>query len=295
MKSINIVNKINMRQKVKLLISLAIVITAFSCKTSKMSLNIPSELSARAERVGVSGITGKGLPGAKRTINFEKDFTGQFKDGWVVSSDIYDKTPGGMFSAEATKRNLLQNAGININNVISKRVDKFQFTISDSNKSIIAFCHQQYLGKSLSYNIKNRVDFSTATNQASSFVCTFSQINKTGKTEWLLVLSYDRETPGGIIATTLRKGMAIEKGFIANSTDTIYIKPVFVDRNAGKIPENSPFKSFEVVGGYEFTLNQITIGIVDLFNRSIWFFPDSNTNYKTIVAAAGTALLLRVR
>lgn len=38
------------------------------------------------------------LPGASRTLEFEKEFIGKFKDGWKVSSDNYDKTPGGMQS-----------------------------------------------------------------------------------------------------------------------------------------------------------------------------------------------------
>jgi hypothetical protein len=42
-------------------------------------------------------VKGKLLPGVSRTLEFEKEFIGKFKDGWKVSSDKYDKTPGGIF------------------------------------------------------------------------------------------------------------------------------------------------------------------------------------------------------
>ena len=50
--------------------------------------------------VKVSRVKGKMLPGASRTLEFEKEFIGNFKDGWKVSSDNYDKTPGGMFQLQ---------------------------------------------------------------------------------------------------------------------------------------------------------------------------------------------------
>lgn len=284
-----------MRSKVGLLLSLAITAIVFSCTPSRIMLDIPSEISKQATKIGVSGVRGSGLTGSKRKLKYETEFTGQVRYGWAIGSDLYDKTPGGLFSPESIKRNLLLNFGVGINNVKSKHTDKYQFKLSDSENSVIAFCKQQYFGKSIEYNIKNRIDFSTATNQAFTFVASFFYLTNLQQTEWFLELKYDRETPGGIVATTLREGMAIEKGFLTNKTDTIHIKPLFIERNAEKIPENSLFKSFEVVGGYEFKLEETTIGIVDLFNPSIWFFAESNTTYKTVVAAAATALLLRNR
>jgi hypothetical protein len=284
-----------MGNKISFFLLFIITVVTSSCKTAKIILDVPSDVSNHATKIGVSGIRGKGLPGSKRPLKFEQEFTGTFKDGWVVTSDIFDKTPGGIFSAEAVKRGLLSNMGIEINNVTSKKTDKYQFTVSDSKNSIIAFCYQKYLGKSINYNIKNRIDFSTATNEASSFVASFLYETGLEKSEWFLELKYDRETPGGIVATNLREGMAIEKGFLANKTDTIHIKPLFIKRNAEKIAEKSIVKSFEIVGGYEFMYDKKTIGIVDLFNPSIWFFAESNTKFKSLVASAATALLLRRR
>jgi hypothetical protein len=45
----------------------------------------------------------KGLPGSKQQLKFNQDFSGTFKDGWVVTSNIFDKTHGAMFSTEAIK------------------------------------------------------------------------------------------------------------------------------------------------------------------------------------------------
>lgn len=47
--------------------------------------------------VKLSRVKGKMLPGVSRTLEFEKESIGKFKNGWEVSSDKYDKTPGGIF------------------------------------------------------------------------------------------------------------------------------------------------------------------------------------------------------
>jgi hypothetical protein len=48
-------------------------------------------------------VKGKLLPGVSRTLEFEKEFIGKFKDGWKVSSDKYDKTPGGFLKNKYEK------------------------------------------------------------------------------------------------------------------------------------------------------------------------------------------------
>lgn len=266
-----------------------------SCSPTKIMLDVPEQLITEADKIKVSGVKGKGIPGSKRALKFEREFSGEFKDGWTFETDIYNKTPGGVFSAESAKRNLFLNLGIGINDVTSRLIDKYQFKLSDKKSSVIVVCRQQYLGKSTSYDILNRANFSIANRQISSFAATILLSNNSVIADWFLELNYDRETPGGIIATTLREGMAIENGFVTNKTDTIQIKSLQIKRNAEKLPENSAFKSFDVVGGYEFKLKDKIIGIVDLFNPSIWLFVEPNTNYKTIVVAAATALLLRNR
>lgn len=264
-----------------------------SCTSIKMSIDVPANIDDEFSLVRVSRVKGKMLPGASRTLEFEKEFIGNFKDGWKVSSDKYDKTPGGMFSEEAIKRSFLLNFGIGINDVISKSSDRFQFNISDSKESLLVLCHQLYLGKSKSYQIKDMFEYSKGERQLSNFSTTmYFENNKEGN-PWLLQLGYDRETPDGIVATTLREGMAIEKGLITNLSDTIHIKTLFIKQATSS--KGTHAMPFPVIGGYEFSVGETSLGWVDLYASSIGFSNKITAKNKLIIAAASTAILLRNR
>ena len=264
-----------------------------SCTTVKMSVTAPESIIDKSTIVKVSNIKGKLLPGASRLIKFEKDFVGTFKDGWRVSSDRYDKTPGGIFSEEAIKRSFLLNFGIGINDVISKSSDRFQFNISDSKESLLVLCHQLYLGKSKSYQIKEMFEYSKGERQLSNFSATLHFENSIGENPWLLQLGYDRATPDGIVATTLREGMAIEKGMITNFSDTIHIKPLFIKQATSS--KGTHAMPFSVIGGYEFSVGDTSLGWVDLYASSIGFANKITSKNKLIIGAASTAILLRNR
>lgn len=253
----------------------------------------PDSIVEKSTIVKVSNIKGKLLPGASRSIKFEKDFLGTFKDGWRVSSDRYDKTPGGIFSEEAIKRSFLLNFGIGINDVISKSSDRFQFNLENSNESLLVICHQLYLGKSKSYQIKEMFEYSKGERQLSNFSATMHFENNIGGNPWLLQLGYDRETQGGIVATTLREGMAVEKGVISNLSDTIHIKPLFIKQATSS--KGTHAMPFPVIGGYDFSVGETSLGWVDLYASSIGFSNKTTAKNKLIIAAASTAILLRNR
>lgn len=222
---------------VKIFLSLLCVIilaNILSCTPAKFVLDVPDNITSNAKKIIVSGVKGKRLPGTSHTIKYEHQFSGTLKDGWVVSSDIYDKTPGGFFSDESNRRNLLLNFGIGINDVNSKRSDKYQFNISDSISSAIVFCKQVYVGKSKEYDIMKKADFSISEKQTSSFIASIFLTNSKKSEEWSLNLNYERETHGGIVSTILKEGMPAEHGFMTNKTDTISINTVFANALSGK-------------------------------------------------------------
>jgi hypothetical protein len=259
-------------------------------------LDVPEHIvSKQTEKINIKGVKGKGLPGSKRPLKFDHKFSGIFKDGWVVSTGTYDKTPGGMFSAEAAKRSLLLNLGLNINDVTSKTSDKFQFTLSDSINTMHIICSQKQVDHSVNYKFKDKVDFSLPETQSSNFSAVLLPDANSEKTEWHLILKYNLEMPGGSIAEMMREGTSAESGFLTNKSDTIFIEPLLIKTNTGKVINNAGADSFKIVGGYEFRMGDNTIGIVDLFNQSFSFFTETNKNYKMVIAAASTALLLRNR
>lgn len=264
-----------------------------SCTSVKMSVDVPVSMNEQYGLVKVSGVKGKMLPGASRPLRFESHFKAVFRDGWNVSSDIFDKTPGGFFSEESFKRSFLLNFGIGINDVVSKTADKFNFTIEDSSQSFVVTCHQLYLGKSKNYKIRDIVDYSKRERQVSNFSAILNSRYDTAVKPWLLKLGYDSETPKGIIATTLREGMAVDEGVITNLTDTIQIKPLFIKKATS--PKGNFDMLFPVIGGYEFITKEKVIGWVDLYATSIGFSNSITKSTQLIVAAASTAILLRNR
>jgi hypothetical protein len=273
--------------------SLGIMIIFLSCTSVKMSVDAPKSIVNQSTSIKVSKVKGKLLPGASRTLEFDKEFIGKFKDGWKLSSDKYDKTPGGMFSEESIKRSFLLNFGIGINDVISKTSDKFQFTISDNSQSLLVFCHQLYLGKSKSYQIKEMFEYSKGERQLASFTATMNIENDTVSKPWLLQLGYDRETPDGIVSTIVREGMAREIGTITNQIDTIHITPLFISHATSS--KGSHVMPFSVIGGYEFKVGEKVIGWVDLYNTTVGLSNSIFSNHKLIITAASTAIFLRNR
>lgn len=272
---------------------LVVSLFALSCTSVKMSVDVPASLNDQYGLIKVSRVKGKMLPGASRSLRFERNFKAVFRDGWNVSSDIFDKTPGGFFSEESFKRSFLLNFGIGINDVVSKTSDKFNFIIEDSSQAFVAVCHQLYLGKSKHYKISDILEYSKGERQVSKFSVMLNSKVDTSAKPWLMQLGYDRETPKGIIATTLSEGMAVDEGVITNLTDTIQIKPLFIKKATSS--KGSFDMLFPVIGGYEFIMREKVIGWVDMYATSIGFSNSSAKSHQLIVAAASTAILLRNR
>lgn len=47
-----------------------------------MALDVEETVANRAEKINVSGVKGKRLPGSKHPIKYENLFSGTVKDGW---------------------------------------------------------------------------------------------------------------------------------------------------------------------------------------------------------------------
>lgn len=279
----------------RLLMLVTVLSGLLSCSPVKMVLDKPAGLPAEFNMIKIAGVKGKALPGAKRTLKFENYFSGEFKDGWSVSSDLYRKAPDGLFSEQAIARRFLVNFGIGINNVSSTSKDKFQFTISDSSSSDIVFCNQLYVGESKSYQFRNNLELSKGERQFSMFNAAIMPLEDLPVAEWLLALQFERETPRGILATTLREGMPVETGFLTDKKDTIQISPLFIRQSINAKTNTVYPMPFPLVGGYEFKLGEKVMGVVDLFNSTVGFDGLIEPTYKRIIAAASTAILLRNR
>ncbi|WP_439504456.1 hypothetical protein [Sediminibacterium sp.] len=271
-------------------------VTNNSCTSAKIPLSIPqNSTSKKVNTINVSGIKGKKLPGSKSQLRFDSKFSGTFTDGWSVSKGTYDKTTGGIFTAEEIKRTLLLNLGLDINDVTARSTNKFQFYITNLTDSIFIFCKQEKTDHSKNFKYNKTKDFSIPKSEESNFSAILLTSSNTNKIEWKLNLNYKIEITPGSFSTLLREGTTKESGLLTNNTDTILIKPLVINLSNQKSESNSITTPFKIVGGYEFIMQEKTIGIVDLYHSSFSFFSDTNANYELIIAATSTALLLRNR
>jgi hypothetical protein len=248
-----------------------------------MNLDFSNELISKENTIHIKGTRGKGLVGCTRNLKFDNYYKGKLKEGWTKTSDIIDKFPYGFFSKETFERSLYKNLGVDINEVTSKTSDKFQFTISDTSNTWVAFCSQIYEGKSTNYDILDKVNYSKGKSQKSDFNVQFISITDTLQPNWKLELKFDRETPDGAFQTFLNVGMAIE---------TITIEPIFL--RGKEIEKNKYADIIKIVGGYKFSYKNKPIAVVDKYKQTISLF-ELNNPFKTIITSSAASLLLRGR
>ena len=267
-----------------------------SCYTSRIVLDVPEQLSGAAQKISVGGVRGSGFPGTKRKIKFDQEYTGTFKNGWRVESSVFDRTPGGIFSEEAFKRGLLSNYGLDVNETSTRQKDKFQFSVSDKQQSVLVFCKQLTSSNATSYRYKDKREISVLNKESSSFTAFISILDEAVNKGWRMEMTNVRENPDGSLFGILQQGMPKETGVLTNGIDSLIVSPVFV-RSMGKVTSNASTEqtAFQVVGGYQFRNGEQVVGIVDLFNPTVWLFPSTDNKHKVIITAASTALLLRNR
>ncbi|TWI85774.1 hypothetical protein IQ13_0943 [Lacibacter cauensis] len=187
---------------------------------------------------------------------------------------------------------MLSNTGLEVNDSVSKTSDSYHFGIADTANAFLVFCSRQYLGKRTNYKAGEKADFSIASQQSSKFSAAFIPPAKTTMDEWYVEMGYNRATPDGVIAATIREGMPLENGFVTNKKYSITIEPLFIKAGKSRTNEQEVVK---VTGGYSFHYREQVIGVVDLFNASFSFFSETGSTHKLVVAAAASALLLRNR
>lgn len=268
-------------------------LAAFSCSTSKMALEIPEQISGMAQKIKVAGVRGSGFPGTYRKLKFEEEFNGRFKNGWRVESSVFDQAPGGMFSEEAFKRSLLSNYGLNINEVSSKEVDKYQFKVANKEESVLVLCKQSTISNSTDYRNRRNQSISVLNEERSDFTAFISSVRDTANKRWQLIMQNKRENPDGSLFGMIQQGIPKEYGTLSNGSDTIHVSPIFL--KTGNNNARDPKMPFEIVGGYEFRKGEMVVGVVDIFNTSVWLFPSTIAEERIIIVSAATALLLRNR
>lgn len=280
--------KNSLRFSFPLLLCAISVITGCS-SSMKIVLDVPEKFSEQATKHHVEGVKGSGFAGSKTKVHFAGYYADDVKRGWAFSKSARDKTS---FS-EAMEQTVLINFGIDKSKVTSSQKDKYQFTLNDDKNMALVFCQEQTTSNSTRISTRRTGEINTMNRQRYNFGATIFPAAIAPSGGWMLELSYDMETPGGMFSTVIRNGLPVEKGFITNKLDTIIVKPVFVKKTKNYKTGKTGNFPIALLGGYEFRIGDGVTAIVDVINDNIWFYNGLQGEYKTVIAAAATAILLR--
>lgn len=267
----------------------AITVITGCSSSMKIALDVPEKFSEQATRHPVEGAKGSGFAGAKSKLRFAGYYADDVKRGWAFSKSARDKTS----FAEAMEQTVLINFGIDKSKVTSSQKDKYQFTLNEEKNSALVFCQEQTTSNSTRISTRRTGEINTMNRQRYNFAATIFPSGINPSAGWLLELGYDMDTPGGMLATVIREGLPVEKGFITNKTDTIMVRPVFVKKTKNYKTGKTGNFPLALLGGYEFRIGDGVAAIVDVINDNIWFYNGLEGEYRLVIAAAASAILLR--
>lgn len=279
--------KINSKLPVLIIPALTLGFLFTSCSSLKVALGVPEKFEAQATKYSVAGAKANKRSNGK--LSFGEYYSIDVNKGWAFSRKHQDKSTFG----EVVEQTVLINFGIEKGRHTQTEKNKYQFTLNQGKSSALIFCNE--LTTSTSTRINSRVtgEINTMNRQQYNFGATILLSGVNPAKGWFLEMAYDMETPGGMLATVIREGLPVEKGFITNKADTIVVKPVFVKK--AKSEKNGKTGNFPIalLGGYEFRIGDGVAAIVDVINDNIWFYNGLEGEYKTVIAAAASAILLR--
>ena len=266
----------------KYLLSITGILLVVSCGTS-VKLSIPTQFSGQAEMMEVKGAR-------KKVMSF-----GNFKTS-KIRRGMHLKYPG--WGKGYFLENLVLNEfGIQKDEIVAKEKDKFRYTISDGTRSAEVFARESQVTRSIRYRqtlIPSRIFNSYERIQQYQYV--FSGVIATdtlsGGKQWNLVMSnlYDRrkDTVNSLF-TIIRPD---EEGFATDGQDSIFIRPLNLNKTEspngriGKMP-------FEVLAGYELRTRDGVSAIIDNIAHNIWFYKDLDAETKLVLGAIATAIFAK--
>jgi hypothetical protein len=272
--------------KFSLVVALAIFFS--SCSSSfKVALEVPDKFAEQAAKVSVTGA--KSNKKKNGVLRFGEYYSDNVRKGWAFSRKQQDKST----LSEAIEQTVLINFGIEKGKYTQTEKNRYQFSLQNGIKSTDVFCNEQTTNNSTRINSRVTGEINTMNRQQYSFGACIISKDRNGFKSWFLKLEYDLETPGGMLATVIRDGLPVEKGYITNNSDTIVVKPVFVKKATNH--KNGKTGNFPIalLGGYEFRIGDGVAAIADVINDNIWFYNGLEGEYKMVIAAAASAILLR--
>ena len=276
-------NKIIVRKQGSYIAAIIGMVALLGC-AGPMKLAIPETFRRQATVEHVSGARGNKMTAGKYT-------TSKIKRG------VHRSYPG--WNRGFLLENLLLNqVGIQKNEIVRKEKARFRYLLSGSNYPVEIYGDEKEIKKTLEYKLVNsKNDLFDSYSRLQNYNYVFSVIitgipgEKDKPWELLMTNLYDRKKEQDKkIITILRPD---DNGLATNGEDSIFIKPVSIretesaNGKKGKLP-------FKILSGYELSMpGGGVIAIIDLIARDIWYYNELDEKERLVVTAISTAIFAR--
>lgn len=204
--------------------------------------------------------------------------------------------PGGGGPSFFWENLVLNRLGVQKDESTMKEKAKFRYTLSDGKNQVMVFAHEQAVTTHLEYQMLRREGFLSSYEQLQRYNYLFSAIISNNSTpnskDWVLQMTniYDREAEQDTNPFAHHK--LGDNGLATNGTDTIFIKPVSIEKTV--LPNGKEgVMPFKLLSGYELSTPDGVIAIVDMIDRNIWFYNELNAAEKLNISAIATAIFAR--
>ncbi|MDP4245752.1 MAG: hypothetical protein Q8932_07890, partial [Bacteroidota bacterium] len=247
-----------------------------------IKLTIPEKFKEQATMDHVNGAKGKKMSCAHFT-------TSKIKRGMRESSS----DPGRDFFLENV---LLNRLGVRKDETVTEEKGRFRYTLAAGENHAEIQAEERQLTVGLEYQAFKSASLFNKVGKLEQYTYLFSAIIATDEApesrNWELLMTnyYDRNAGNDKNSFTYFKQGAY--GLATNGKDTIIIKPLIINNTVtanGKTAQ-IPFK---ILSGYELSIDEGVIAIVDMIGQNIWFYNELEPTDKLHVSAIATALFAR--
>jgi hypothetical protein len=264
---------------------LVTIVAITSCITAK--LPVGEDLSTQSTKMPVKGLNGWML---NQRLTFGNYQTSKIKRGWDFQSSLqYTK-----FSISPEEA-ILKVFEIDTDNKRLKQKNKFQYSIEGENAIAEVYATEEFTEKQLIYKSNNPWIGSASKTKKYNYSFTAAIVPLTTKNAaaWSLVLINTYDVNKDTNREILGRPNVEEEGYATNGSESIAIAPMRVDKVAGKGGKETKVLGGNLLGGYQLSINNKPIAIIDILDNSIRIANNLEPAKKIVVSSIASAILLK--
>ena len=253
-----------------------------SCHTIKLSMTIPETFKQQATMQHVEGARGN-------KMTFANFATSRIKRGMHTG----DEGPGRGFFLQNL---LLNQVGIQKDEIISQEKAKFRYTLTDGKHEVKVFADEIAVSDKIEYNAFKSTSIFNQVSQLQQYNYVFSAIISADTprdgSRWELLMTDLYERKPGKDQHPFALTRPDFNGLATNGNDTIFIKAINIKKT---VMPNGKMAQFPIplLSGYELSTNDGVIAIVDMVDKNIWFYNELDETEKLNISGIATAIFAR--